>query len=516
VPVRKFILLTFSAFLVARTASADVGALRDQLMSSDETTVAQALKEAESLSPKDRKMLVMSLIVPLNRNPESAQAAARALALIGKESEEALPELMEALRFDDPAVALAVGAALLKIGPDAVRPLIKALDDPNFVIRQRAAEILGAFGPEAKRAAPDLVELLRDNQTETAAEGALLKIGAPSVPALTDALRKSDPATRQTLIRLLAHFGPAASPALIQTLRKDDSSTVRVYAAGALAAIRPVAADAVPALIDAMRDPDDNARTAVVGALAQLGPEAKAAIGILIVASHRDSEELVKQTSLRALQNIGRATKASLPGLIDNLKADEGDIRRESVIAIGQADVAPGERIPLLALALKDGDPNVKMPAVEAAAELVKTNKDAVSLLRIASFDGDKKVRAAALDALGGATAGPDEAALVLDDVLKDPDPAIRNQCIQSLAHLGPAAVPVLLHEMSDSYTVLGENAEATILAMGPDAIPALQKAQTTNDAVLQKKIAAMIAQIQNAGQPEPPHPAKKKIHHPN
>ena len=496
--MKKQILLALGLMVFARPALADVTQLRDQLLSSDETTAAAARKEAETLNSKDKKMLVMSLIMPLHQSPETAQSAALALSVLGKESEEALPELMDALHYDDPTVAQAVGAALIKIGPNAIHPLTKALEDPNFVIRQRAAMILGAFGPDAHKAAPDLVELLSDSQTEAAAEDALIKIGTPSVSALSDALRKSSPADRQIQIRLLGRFGAAANPALIQTLRKDDNSTVRVTAAAALGEIRPIDPGTVPALIDAMKDPDDNTRTAAVGALGQIGPDAKAALGVLIAASHTDPEALAKQNAGRALETVGRANKSSLPGLAANLKSDDGDTRRESAIAIGQADAAPGDVIPLLALALKDPTTEVKMSVIQIGAEMLKTQKDAVALFRIACFVNDKKVRAAAIDALGGATAAPDDAALVLDDVLHDADPMVRNQCVQSLARLGPAGVPALVHELNDSYTAVGDNAEAAILSIGPGAIPALQKAQAaTTDPVLQKKIPALIAQLQ-------------------
>ena len=73
----------------------------------------------------------------------------------------------------------------------------------------------------------------------------------------------------------------------------------------------------------------------------------------------------------------------------------------------------------------------------------------------------------------------------------------MRAQCIQSLARLGAAGVPALLRELHDSYTALAETAYAAIIEIGPDAIPALEKAKTGNDAVIQKHATDLIARIQ-------------------
>jgi HEAT repeat protein len=247
-----------------------------------------------------------------------------------------------------------------------------------------------------------------------------------------------------------------------------------------------------------MRDPDDTVRESVVGSLLQLGPDAKAAIGVLIIASQKDSEALVRQSSLKALESIGRANQVSVDGLMKNMKAPESVIRRNTVAALIQSDIPPAELTPLLAVAVKDSDTAVKLPAVQAVGELAKTYAGAVSVLRTAAFTNDKKVRPVAIHALGGAVSSPDAAVLVLDDVLKDADPAVRNAAIESLARLGPPGVPALLRETHDSYTVLGETAAAAIVAMGSEAIPALEAMKRDPDAILQKRAAELIGLIQN------------------
>jgi len=486
---------------MASTARADVAPLRDRLLSADPAVVTPALQETDALPAQDRKLLVSALIEPLHRNPDTARAAALALAHCGKDAETALPDLIEALRYDDPAVAKVVGETLVKIGPASVRPLTRCLDDPNFILQQRAATLLGTFGPDARPALLGLTELLQDSHAdvESAAETSLLKIGEPAIATLDEALKKNSPAGRRVIVVLLSRFGSPAVPSLVRTLQKDENPFVRVAAARALAEIHPVASSVVFVLINSLKDPDDNVRPAAVNALGQLGADAKAAIGPLIAVSHRDAEVLTRQRSLQALESIGHGSKESLPGLVDNLKANEADIRRESVIALGEADVPVDGSIALLALALKDTEVTVRLSAVQAATALAKKDARGIPLLQSAAADTQKEIRSAALSGLGEAASAPETAASVLEDALKNTDPAVRNECIQALAKLGPPAVTILLKETADSYTVLADNAEKAILRMGPDALPALEKAAASTDPNLQKMAPALIKKIENS-----------------
>jgi HEAT repeat protein len=492
------------AWVVPAWACADTAFLRDALMSSDPATASQAVAQIESLPPSERKGLVLNLITTLRKNESSAIAAARALGACGKDAEDAVPDLIEALRYDDAAVTTAVGDALIKIGPASIRPLLRALDDPNFVVRQRSAEIIGGFGAEAKKAAPQLAELLVDPQSgvQTAAANTLIKIGEPAIPAVAGALKRRDPAERTTLISFLTRFGAPAAPVLLQSLRKDENPSVRVNAANGLGAIQPAHPATIAALIEAMKDPNEYVRTAAINALNQSGAQAKAAIGPLIQLSRLDSEALPRQRSLQALESIGRANKDSLPGLSDNFKVKDGDVRRLSIIALGEGELTPEEPLPLLALAMKDSDGNVRLQAVQVVSALVGKTASAVTVLRPALADPQKNVRAAAIEAMGGASASPEAAAITLEGPLKDPDPGVRNATIDSLGRLGPPAIPILIYGLLDAYSVVAARAEMTIIQMGPAAIPELEKVKTRPDPFLQKKADALIADIQPTSKP--------------
>lgn len=85
--------------------------------------------------------------------------------------------------------------ALGRIGQAAVPQLSQALDDPNPLVRRRAAEILARIGPDAKDAVPALIRALgdRDEEVRKAATRALGEIGpgaADAVPVLIEVLRE--------------------------------------------------------------------------------------------------------------------------------------------------------------------------------------------------------------------------------------------------------------------------------------------------------------------------------------
>ena len=98
----------------------------------------------------------------LIRLPTAGDAAADALARIGK---SALPALIEALESENaPTRARAVRAIgmMEESDPQAIKALSTALRDPDASVREQAARALGHIGPPAKAAVPELIELLAE------------------------------------------------------------------------------------------------------------------------------------------------------------------------------------------------------------------------------------------------------------------------------------------------------------------------------------------------------------------
>jgi hypothetical protein len=79
---------------------------------------------------------------------------------------ELVPPLLDALSDADGGVRQLAAATLIKIGPDAVRPLIEALKAKDRETRANAAYVLGRLGEPAQEALPALAKALKDDDKE--------------------------------------------------------------------------------------------------------------------------------------------------------------------------------------------------------------------------------------------------------------------------------------------------------------------------------------------------------------
>jgi len=87
------------------------------------------------------------------------------LSQLGSPAREAVPDLLDALKSNDPLLRQNAALALGAIGPDAaeaVPGLTEALRDGQWTVRRQAALSLGAIGPAAKSALPELDKLKKD------------------------------------------------------------------------------------------------------------------------------------------------------------------------------------------------------------------------------------------------------------------------------------------------------------------------------------------------------------------
>jgi HEAT repeat protein len=179
----------------------------------------------------------------------------------------------------------AVRAAVVELGTPAVPPLIQALGDEDIDVRRAACRALGEIGD--RQAVPPLIQALRDWNVRAAACEALVKIGAPAVPHLIQALGDGDWHVREAACEALGEIGDGqAVPPLIQALGDGDSD-VRAAACRALGAIGD--RQAVPPLIQALGDGDWHVREAACEALGEIG-DRQAVPPLIQALGDRDSD----------------------------------------------------------------------------------------------------------------------------------------------------------------------------------------------------------------------------------
>jgi HEAT repeat protein len=172
--------------------------------------------------------------VLMDNSAADARREAAALAL-GELGAEALPPVRDLLQAGDADQRWWAARALAALGgPQAVALLIDALSDLDPDVRVCAAMGLGVLG--ASQAIAPLTRLLADESVYAGriASDALIRIGAPAIPALIETLSSLSPLARAGAARALVPLeSHDAIPALFAAL-DDPSALVTYYAWEAL------------------------------------------------------------------------------------------------------------------------------------------------------------------------------------------------------------------------------------------------------------------------------------------
>jgi HEAT repeat protein len=337
--------------------------------------------------------LVVPVLIKRLRDEKTSvcEAAAGALQHIGPEAEAAVPALLGVLkekRETGPGHSTAV-YALAGIGKPAVPALIETLRGKDPVSRPYVAEALGLIGPDAKAAAPLLVDMMKEDDayircSAASALGGVRARSKEAVAALIAAVDDKDETVNHNAVSALAAIGPAAKeavPVLLRKLKRADwvpgsplprpvffdspgpfstnagrgqewrKATEVELIADAIAAIGP---DAVPALLEGLKDKEGVVRASCARVLSRIGPDAKAAVPALIRTLREPKEDpLVRECVAEALGSIGPAAREAADALHELLD-DEDDCSRAAAFALVAVGADAKAAVPELRRALKD------------------------------------------------------------------------------------------------------------------------------------------------------------------
>src|SRR5262249_32799951 len=128
-------------------------------------------------------------------------------------------------------------------------------------------------------------------------------------------------------------------------------------------------AASVSALTAALKSPEVRARRDAVAALADLGPEAADAVPALTEAL-RDSDDETRHGAALALVSIQASdARAAVPVLVEGLQARKSQTRVDCAQALMTFDPPPAEALPKLLEALRDPQADVRKAAGYALAD---------------------------------------------------------------------------------------------------------------------------------------------------
>ncbi len=245
--------------------------------------------------------------------------------------------LVSALSAADAPTRLAAAWALARAGVQAA-PARDALAialrrDPSTGVRGASAAALGALGPAARPAVPELFAALDDASEAVRHDVAValvrLPLGPEDIERLLGALGSRDDYVSAFAAWTLGNMGARAReavPALARALTREKTDAV---VSGALARIGPAAGQAVPVLLEALRSPDADRRWRAARTLGRIGPAAEAGVEPLAQALS-DENSAVRQHAARALGRIGAAARPAA-GALQRATADQDKaVRREA------------------------------------------------------------------------------------------------------------------------------------------------------------------------------------------
>ncbi|MCY3020099.1 MAG: HEAT repeat domain-containing protein, partial [Planctomycetota bacterium] len=230
------------------------------------------------------------------------------------------------------AVVLAVHCQPAHAGETAIQALIRRLSDPDVEVRKTAARFVRQLSQAALREViPALGRLAKDENRRLAAES----------------------------VETLGKLGPDAVPALIEAL-KDQRPDVRAAAVSALRGAGPAAKDAVPLLIAALNDANEKVRWDAVAALGTIGPAAEAALAplsaLLAAGPPKEGADARQSVPFRALvaETLGLLGAKAVAPLTKTLEDPVPEMRAAAAAALAKLGPAAQEAVPALLQKLKD------------------------------------------------------------------------------------------------------------------------------------------------------------------
>jgi HEAT repeat protein len=290
-----------------------------------------------------------------SQDQELRLAAIESLGQIGPGARPAVAALTDALGSKDQETVMAAVHSLGKIGSaasDAVPALVKLLRAEDEWIRWKTINALGEMGEGAEVAVPSLIELLSKKEPEFVGETreSLVKIGAPAVPQLREALQTDNCQLQERAAWTLGMIGPRAAVARNDLLKvfREGGGDAPWAAAAALARIG-FKDDVLPGVLAETRHEDPEVRSKAVRALGEMGPAGASGIPRLIEVLRKDEDSWVRVESAWAIGYVGATDSSVVPALVDALLSDGSwDVRGASASALGEIGPPAAKALPAL------------------------------------------------------------------------------------------------------------------------------------------------------------------------
>jgi HEAT repeat protein len=287
----------------------------------------------------------------LNDPSESIRnRAALSLFELEEAATPAVPALQEALHDSDPYVRINSAATLFNLNvnrPETISAVEELLSSPQPRVQISAVRFLQGNVPFTKLL-PVLRSAVKDPDPEIRADASkefsqVEELPAEALPVLTDLLKDQNATVRENAASALRKFktkGTAALPALLRSL-KDPNRDVRSHAVNAIESMGTWAASALPDLREVvLHDSDAGVRSSAVGSLEWIDPEGKEAMPI-VLESLKDRDSQVRVKALETMLSFRPFPVPSVPAVQAALAGEtNADVKRllQRVMERGEQD----------------------------------------------------------------------------------------------------------------------------------------------------------------------------------
>lgn len=399
-----------------------------------------------------------------------------------------------------------------------------------------------------------------DEEGRALAKEAVLAMGPGTIPYLLRTIGSIDSRFRRVALEVLGQqsfikmnfkawedqiegaaaallvLGPAAAPAVPELVRRWPDQTWLIAACiesvGPAVLTEAVVREAIPVLIEALKDGDVDSRDSVRGALAAIGEDAV----IPLSAALKHSDSTGRKNAAQALGLIARMENIAVRSLTSALVDLDTNVQQAAAEALGLFGSKAKESVPKLVNLLGHESLNVRVAVAGALERIAPGESEALNLLtELLSNKAIRVEAAAAIGSIGAqarhavpelikafaeSSARADEARNRLDDSVEPgttefkslnqflwPEDYFRTNVAIALGKMGPAAalaVPILLGGLTDRADWVRSHSATALGKIGPlakDALPHLIAAIKDSDHNVRKNSAAALAEIdQDAG----------------
>jgi HEAT repeat protein len=204
-----------------------ISALRRVLEQDEDNAVRQAAADALI-------RLGAGLLVLQNADEERRRRVADGLANLGPAAREVVPALLAMLTADgsnsrETRRTLARAVWLIGPTPDTIADLLRALRDPDELVRLWIARAFAVLGPVASPATQELVKALADlaEMVRSSLAWALARIGPESIAPVVKALRDRSPELRRGAAEALDRMRVRDAMAALEEAQRDGHEAVR-------------------------------------------------------------------------------------------------------------------------------------------------------------------------------------------------------------------------------------------------------------------------------------------------